>query len=463
MTRISALTFRLPPEVIASALLCKFVDFYLGSMQNAFQSLKITCSSGRLLERIRVAPPYDWLSSWLPALRVPCDGRRYRRTRAHRELVRLVEPAFTIHVHKSISRPSIFDSTNEDIELQKISRPPRQLETPGSSERHQTLRLQKNALQIKSHTSKIRYQSGDQTATSRPEENRVNSFEIRSYASPNDPRFESLVKTTDQFPATATQDSPRQHTFPSTSKDEARIFLYKHENKASADSIIPITGGELSGGWDSKTTEELQLLLRTLSYENRPDRCRELAEYMVTNRKDPPLQSIFQALLTVNSSPEGSTADIIHLIDQMKDLNLPISEMECNSILRALAVHPDYILRTEILQYMERSWIGLNDLSHHLVVASMVRELHLERALEELEIMYDAGLDIKAWLYDLIVTVLVNLNEFEEALRVLRMRLEDKGSTGLTALWTHMLDKAAHACHVSCYKSQHCTHRLNGF
>jgi hypothetical protein len=208
-----------------------------------------------------------------------------------------------------------------------------------------------------------------------------------------------------------------------------------------------------SRDWKSKTIQELRQVLRSLAFEGSYEECHELARYLVKDRKNPPARSIFQSLLTANGAPDGSIGDVIHLLEQMKALNIELGEVECNSILRALAIHPDYVLRTEILQHMERSWLGLNDLSHHLVVASMLRELQLERALEELELMFNDGLEIKTWLYDLIVTVLVNVGEFEEALRIMRMRLEDKGPEHLSALWTHMLDQAAHACHVSTISS----------
>lgn len=229
--------------------------------------------------------------------------------------------------------------------------------------------------------------------------------------------------------------------------DLSRNDLIRHGPFTTAPNNIE--SARSGSGWKSKNIQELRQLLRSLAFEGHHEECHELARYLVKDRKNPPARSIFQSLLTANGSPDGSVGDVIHLLEQMKELNIELGDVECHSILRALAVHPDYVLRTEILQYMERSWLGLNDLTHHLVVASMARELQLERALEELELMFNNGLDIKAWLYDLIVTILINVGEFEEALKIMRMRLEDKGPEDLTALWTHMLDQAAYACHVS--------------
>lgn len=189
--------------------------------------------------------------------------------------------------------------------------------------------------------------------------------------------------------------------------------------------------------------------LKNLASELRLWDCDLLARYMIWQRCYRPSREMYMSLILANGSTDGSAASVRSLLDQMKKENISLGMAECLTVLKVLAIHPDYVLRAQIIQYMERRWHGLTEDTHHLVIAGMLRGLQLEQAVDELESMVRNGIRVAPWLYDLTVVVLVNVGELEEALRVLRMRLEHVGPEELTPIWTFMLEAAAESFNVS--------------
>lgn len=132
----------------------------------------------------------------------------------------------------------------------------------------------------------------------------------------------------------------------------------------------------------------------------------------------------------------------------------------CECVLEVLAVHPDYLLRTEILEYMKSRWFTLSDRGQNFVVAGMLRERHFEHALEILEDMIRKKVRVEDWLLDKAMWILLEFGEVEEAFHVLHLRERLQNTCGTTrsvkisdALWAALLDAAsqrqlvrAHAC-----------------
>jgi hypothetical protein len=201
--------------------------------------------------------------------------------------------------------------------------------------------------------------------------------------------------------------------------------------------------------WQNKSVEELLEELKNLASELRLRECDLLARYMIWQRGYKPNREMYMSLILANGSTDGSASTIRFLLDQMKNERISLGTAECLTVLKALATHPDYVLRTQIIQYMERGWHGLTEDTHHLIIAGMLRGLQLEQAVDELESMVRNGIGVATWLYDLTVAVLINVGELEEALRVLRMRLELVGPEELTPIWTFMLEAAAESFNVS--------------
>ncbi|KAH9870857.1 hypothetical protein J1614_006429, partial [Plenodomus biglobosus] len=123
----------------------------------------------------------------------------------------------------------------------------------------------------------------------------------------------------------------------------------------------------------------------------------------------------------------------------------------CECVLEALAVHPDYLLRNDILDYMKTRWLPLSDRARNFVIAGMLRERHFEHALELLEDMVKAKAHVESWLFAKAMWMLLEFGEAKEAFYVLSLKqaahsatLHRQGSVKLTgALWGALLDAAA--------------------
>jgi hypothetical protein len=115
---------------------------------------------------------------------------------------------------------------------------------------------------------------------------------------------------------------------------------------------------------------------------------------------------------------------------------------------QVIAVHPDYLFRAEILEYMQANWLQLSDVGRHDLVAGLIRETSFERALDEMALMKSEGIRVQPWLYDLIVYALGEQAEFDEALRILKARIGEGDVNISGALWTYLLDVGSEAVHV---------------
>jgi pentatricopeptide repeat protein len=122
----------------------------------------------------------------------------------------------------------------------------------------------------------------------------------------------------------------------------------------------------------------------------------------------------------------------------------------CENALEALAVHPDYLLRAEILEYMKEKWFTLSDRGHNLVVAGLLRDRLFEQALEMLEEMCAKKVRVQEWVFSEAMWTLLAYGEVEEAFYVLGLKETALSPAGAApgaklsnALWGAMLDAAA--------------------
>lgn len=117
---------------------------------------------------------------------------------------------------------------------------------------------------------------------------------------------------------------------------------------------------------------------------------------------------------------------------------------------KALAVHPDPILRSEIQNEMRQRWLPLSDFGWHYVVAGLAREGQIEAALEGLNAMRTANSPIKVqgWLYDLIVYTLCDVEEVDEAYRVMLERMAPSEPQLDRVTWLCLFDTACSFLHV---------------
>lgn len=114
---------------------------------------------------------------------------------------------------------------------------------------------------------------------------------------------------------------------------------------------------------------------------------------------------------------------------------------------QVLAIHPDYLLRHHILEELRQRWFSLTKDGWHDVVLGLVRDRHLELALDTLDQMQKEGTGIDSWLYDLVIYTLCLAEEFDSAINLMHHRISSGELYISASLWYYLLDTASRALH----------------
>ena len=112
-----------------------------------------------------------------------------------------------------------------------------------------------------------------------------------------------------------------------------------------------------------------------------------------------------------------------------------------------MAIHPDYLLRQDILEELRLRWFTLSNDGWHDVLIGLIRDRELEVAVETLEILHREGIKVHPWLQDLLIYTFCDAEDFEEALRLMRYRVASGELLISATLWYHFLDMASRALH----------------
>lgn len=197
-----------------------------------------------------------------------------------------------------------------------------------------------------------------------------------------------------------------------------------------------------------QTTEFLYRRLRIIGIDGKARECEQIAQILVKERNEKPSLQIYSALILSNVGHEEGTAwKAGELLDEIKADGLELDVQSCHAALKVLGVHPDHLLRTDILEYMSQRWLQLSEDGAHDVAAGLFREGLFEQALERVDKMRGEGMHIHGWLLDMAVYVLCEANEISEAYRIIRQRV-DSGDLNLgRSVWSFFLDKASQARH----------------
>jgi len=187
--------------------------------------------------------------------------------------------------------------------------------------------------------------------------------------------------------------------------------------------------------------------LRALAAKGLSEKTAALVRHLVRARGQPADLRIFRALILCNVNPEGSAATVLALLREIDAAGLRLDAPACHDVLRVLAVHPDYLLLTEVLAFMRDSWFELSPEGCHDVAAGLLRSLQFEMALERIDAMVEAGMTIRPWLLDMAIYILTEAEELDEVLRLLAMRAEMAEPIVTACMWNAVLDNAGAALH----------------
>jgi len=196
-------------------------------------------------------------------------------------------------------------------------------------------------------------------------------------------------------------------------------------------------------------TNSLYNRMRVAAAQGEYHKTRDLVEFLVRERREMPSVEHYNALILSNVSADPGTAWRVHdLLAEMQHAGLQLDAATCHAVLKVLAVHPDHLLRTGILDYMRSKWIGVNETGEHDIAAGLLREGLFEQALERLDGMERQHMRVQGWLLDMFVYMLCEAGEVGEAYTIMQRRHLDGELNLSRALWHHFLDKASASDHL---------------
>jgi hypothetical protein len=192
------------------------------------------------------------------------------------------------------------------------------------------------------------------------------------------------------------------------------------------------------------TTPELYEVAHAAAAKGNSREAMQMVEYLVSIRREAPNLRLYSISILANVDPTGGSARrVVGLLAEMEGEGLQMNVQICHDVLRVLSVHMDYLLRIDILQYMRRQWLQLNTDGYHWVGAALFREGQLEMGLSYLDDMRKDNVPIQTWLYDIALYTLIEMNEFDSAMVIIKDRTAANDWIMNRNLWTHMLDRAA--------------------
>ncbi|KAI4197168.1 MAG: hypothetical protein LQ350_006112 [Teloschistes chrysophthalmus] len=188
--------------------------------------------------------------------------------------------------------------------------------------------------------------------------------------------------------------------------------------------------------------------LRKVSATGDYIRIHEILRTLIEERGEQPNRRHYQAMLLGNTNAQhGSPAEVAHILQQMEAEGISLDSAAYHAIIKVLAIHPDYLLRRHVLEELRERWFNLSDEGWQDVIVGLLRDKQLEVAIETLQNVQQEGIRIQPWLYDLVLFNLCEGGEYDEALSMLRFRI-DRGEQVISGnVWHHVLDSASRAFH----------------
>ncbi|RHZ51343.1 pentatricopeptide repeat protein [Aspergillus thermomutatus] len=174
----------------------------------------------------------------------------------------------------------------------------------------------------------------------------------------------------------------------------------------------------------------------------------QILRILVRDRHVRPEVRHYRALILANSDAERGSPEVVRqLLSEMEKNGIPADSGTLHAALQVLAVHPDYLLRQEILRTLRDRWLPLSPAGWHYVVAGLLRENQFELALDHIAHMERKEIMVENWLHSLLIYNLCDIQDFDEVLQQMRKR-SSQGHDMTTELWLYVLDVAVAASHL---------------
>ncbi|TVY40050.1 putative pentatricopeptide repeat-containing protein, mitochondrial [Lachnellula occidentalis] len=167
-----------------------------------------------------------------------------------------------------------------------------------------------------------------------------------------------------------------------------------------------------------------------------------LVHLLITEKEEKLSLFHYDSLIRANADAEHGSVDAVKLLlQEMKEEGIGGDSGLYHAVLEVLAIHPDYLLRNEIMQEMKQRWFGLSPEGWHDLITGLLRDRQYEMAMDKLEQMRSDQIYIQPWLYDIFTYNLCEFGELDEAFKLLCYRYEKDRKEISPRLWYYLLDK----------------------
>lgn len=100
-----------------------------------------------------------------------------------------------------------------------------------------------------------------------------------------------------------------------------------------------------------------------------------------------------------------------------------------------------------MLEHMRQRWIDISQNGWHDIVCGYIKDSEMESALEALRTMQQNRVTIQHWLYDMVIYMLCDLGEINEALRLIKQLMTQGLASSSFEVWFYLFDTGCKLLH----------------
>jgi hypothetical protein len=181
---------------------------------------------------------------------------------------------------------------------------------------------------------------------------------------------------------------------------------------------------------------------------DRHQRILQLVEYLIQNRKVRLSSFIYECMMDAMADPQGSASGVHSLFWDMENEGIQPTETICKSALVALAVHPDYTLREQVISIMQEHWFSRDQCANEHILLGLLRDKQYELAYGKLFQMVESKVHVTLWVFDIFILVFGQQGFLDEMLQLFLRRKHAKGSdAAISNLLYFILDTCSQVFH----------------
>ncbi|KAJ6090488.1 hypothetical protein N7486_009303 [Penicillium sp. IBT 16267x] len=238
---------------------------------------------------------------------------------------------------------------------------------------------------------------------------------------------------------------------PTSSSPESKSESEPHADEADADDLLRKARRRyprLPETYENKSEAVLESMLRRVTTKD-PSivGTTQILRALIRDRGAEPHTRHYRALIFANCDNELGSSEVVQLLlQEMEEHGITADSGTLHAALKALAVHPDYLLRQDVLRMLRDRWLTVSPDGWHFMVAGLLRDHQFELALDQITVMERKGIQMENWLHSMVVYQLCDFQEFDEVYRLMQARVE-QGHDMTPELWAHVLNMASKALH----------------